>query len=114
MQAVKPLNITPKRLEALRYLADHPCGVYVCGLAVAILTSKWRREHQSGYTAQQATRAGAGYATPLIKAGLASQRDTEFGWGIVSITEAGRGVLAAAACVDCPPHNPALPVVPIL
>ena len=90
------LNITPKRLEALRYLADRPDGVYVCALAHAVLTSQWRREHRSGFTAQQATRSGAGYATPLIEAGLVRKRDAEFGWGIVSITDAGRAAIAHA------------------
>lgn len=96
MQSSKPFNLTAKRLEALRYLADHPRGVYVSGLAEAILTSQWRREHQSGFTAQQATRSGAGYALPLIKAGLVSKRDTDYGWGVVSITDAGLSAITRA------------------
>ena len=96
MQPKKPFNITPKRLEALRFLADHSRGVYVSYIADAILTSQWRRDHKSGFTAQQATRSGAGYATPLIEAGLVEKRDTDYGWGIVSITDAGRAAIAHA------------------
>lgn len=96
MQANKPIKVTAKRLEALRYLADHPGGVYVCAIAHAILTSQWRRDHQSGFTAQQATRSGAGYVMPLIEAGWVKKRDTDFGWGIVSITESGLAAIKEA------------------
>ena len=46
------------------------------------------------YGSQQATRTGAGCAVPLIKAGLVSKRDRTYGWGDVTITSAGRKLLA--------------------
>jgi len=87
------LNITPTRLKALQYLATKPNGVYVSALADEILTSEYRRQRKYGFSAQQATRSGAGYAVPLIRAGLVMKRDTDFGWGMVFITEAGRQVI---------------------
>lgn len=90
----KPLNITPTRHKALEYLAGKPGGVYVSALADEILTSEYRREIKSGFTAQQSTRSGAGLAVPLIRAGLVHKRDTQYGWGIVSITDAGQKLVA--------------------
>lgn len=89
------LNLTPTRIKALEYLADKPGGVYVSGLADAVLTSEYRRKAKYGFSAQQATRSGAGCAVPLIKAGLVCKRNTDYGWGIVSLTEAGHAALAA-------------------
>lgn len=102
----KELNITPTRLKALQYLATKPDGVYVCALADQILTSEYRRKIKSGFTAQQATRSGAGCAVPLIRAGLARKRDTTYGWGIVSITDAGLKVLAEHEAADDPAKQP--------
>ena len=90
----RKFNLTPKRIEALRFLEGRQGGVYVSLLADALLTSEYRRKVGSGFAAQQATRSGAGYAVPLIKAGLVSKKATPFGWGVVSITEAGRKVLS--------------------
>lgn len=94
MSDMKPLNITPKRLEALRFLVNHPRGVCVAHLADEILTSKYRLSINSGFSRQQATRSGSGCATPLIKAGLVSVRYQTQGWGDVAITNAGRELLA--------------------
>lgn len=102
----KDLNITPKRLLALKYLADKPNGVYVCGLADAILTSEWRREHKTGFSAQQATRSGAGYAIPLINAGLVRKQRTDYGWGMVFLTDAGHKVIAAHDAANNPANQP--------
>lgn len=88
-----PLNITPTRLKALEFLAGKPEGVYVSALADEILTSEYRRQIKSGFAAQQSTRSGAGYATPLIRAGLVKKRATTYGWGIVSITPEGLKIL---------------------
>ena len=90
----KSLNITPTRLKALKFLASKTGGVYVSALADAILTSEYRRKIKSGFTAQQSTRSGAGCAVPLIRAGLVQKRATTYGWGIVSITDAGLKLLA--------------------
>lgn len=90
----KELNITPTRLKALQYLATKPDGVYVRALANQLLVSEYRRNIKSGFSAQQATRSGAGCAVPLIRAGLLVKRDTEYGWGIVSITDAGLKIVA--------------------
>lgn len=86
-----PLNLTDKRLECLRYLARKKNPVYVSALADAVVP----RGSRYGYTAQMATRTGAGVAWPLIRAGLVSRRSTEYGWGTVAITDAGLEVLAA-------------------
>lgn len=90
----KALNITPTRQKALEYLAGKPSGVYVSALADEILTSEYRRKIKSGFTAQQSTRSGAGLAVPLIRAGLVQKRDTTHGWGMVSLTDAGRKLVA--------------------
>lgn len=95
-------NLTPTRIKALEYLADKPDGVYVSGLADAVLTSEYRRKSNYGFSAQQATRSGAGCAVPLIKAGLVRKRDTEYGWGIVSLTDAGRAALASNKAANDP------------
>ena len=92
----KPLNITPKRLEALRFLASRPNGVRVAMLAHEVLVrySCSMPIRIIPYSSQQATRTGAGCAVPLIKAGLISKRDRTFGWGDVKITSAGLQLLA--------------------
>ncbi len=95
-------NLTPTRIKALEYLADKPDGVYVSGLADAVLTSEYRRKANYGFSAQQATRSGAGCAVPLIKAGLVRKRNTEYGWGIVSLTDAGHAALAAHKAANDP------------
>lgn len=85
----KQFNLTPKRVDALRFLRSRPSGVYVRMLAQEVLVGEYRRRVNSGFSAQQATRSGAGYAVPLIKAGLVKKEATTYGWGIVSITAAG-------------------------
>jgi len=92
---IKQLNITPTRHKALEYLAGRPGGVYVGALADHVLTSEYRRQIKSGFTAQQSTRSGAGLAVPLIRAGLVHKRNTTYGWGIVSLTDAGHKLVAA-------------------
>lgn len=82
-------HLTPKRIEALRLLRSRTAGVYVRMLAQEVLVGEYRRRINSGFSAQQATRSGAGYAVPLIKAGLVKKEATTYGWGIVSITAAG-------------------------
>jgi hypothetical protein len=88
------LNLTPTRLKALQYLASKPAGVYVSALADEVLTSQYRQTISSGFKAQRATQAGAGCAVPLIRAGLVHKQHTTYGWGIVSITDAGLKLLA--------------------
>lgn len=91
---LKELNITPTRLKALQYLATKPDGVYVRALADQLLVSEYRRKVRIRFSAQQATRSGAGCAVPLIRAGLVRKRDADYGWGIVSITDAGLKIVA--------------------
>lgn len=96
--AKKVINLTDKRIEALRWLATLKEPVYVCGLAEQCIPRDRLFEHstrQLSRTAQMATRAGAGYAIPLIKAGLVKYHRKTYGWGQVSITPEGRKVLAA-------------------
>ena len=90
----KKLNITPTRLKALQFLATVPNGVYVSALADKVLTSEYRRNNNYGFAAQQATRSGAGCAVPLIRAGLVRKQTTQYGWGLVSITDAGLKLLS--------------------
>jgi hypothetical protein len=94
MAVTKKFNLTPTRIKALRLVKDRPGGVYVRLLAQELLTSEYRQRVGSGFAAQQATRSGAGYAVPLIKAGLLNKHATTYGWGRVSITEAGLKVLS--------------------
>lgn len=82
------MNLTTTRLAALRYLALRAAPVYVCALADEAAPRVGR-----GYSRQQATRTGAGIARPLIVAGLAAYHDASHGWGLVSLTDAGRKVL---------------------
>ena len=98
-------NLTPTRIKALEYLVDKPDGVYVSGLADAVLTSEYRRKSNYGFSAQQATRSGAGCAVPLIKAGLVRKRNTQYGWGIVSLTEAGHAALASHKATQDPANQ---------
>lgn len=95
----KGLNITPKRIEALRWVKDHP-GHYVDALATAVLTSVRRRDNGSGYKAQMATRAGAGCVTPLIKIGLVAKERTDYGWGKVTLTDQGKSLVDTIDAVE--------------
>lgn len=90
----RKFNLTPTRIKALRFVKGRSGGVYVSLLAQELLTSEYRQRVGSGFSAQQATRSGAGYAVPLIKAGLLTKHATTYGWGRVSITEAGLKVLS--------------------
>lgn len=83
-----------------------PNGCYVSHIAESILTSDYRKEMKSGFAAQQATRSGAGYAIPLIKAGLLRKNRTTYGWGTVSITEAGLTALAEHKAAQDPANLP--------
>lgn len=117
----KSFNLTPKRIEALRFLRSRPSGVYVRMLAQEVLVGEYRRRINSGFSAQQATRSGAGCAVPLIKAGLVKKEATTFGWGIVSITDAGIKALddldsqqqsldaVLGRCIDTGKDEPQLP-----
>lgn len=90
-------NLTEIRLEALRYLAKQDDLVYVCALANKVFPRKSYTEGQRGpsYWPQQATRAGAGCARPLIENGLVRMANRPHGWGVVGITQHGRDVLTA-------------------
>lgn len=92
----KPLNITPKRLAALRFLASKKGSVRVSMLADEVLhrQSRFDPARELGYSRQQATRTGAGCAVPLIKAGFVAKEYQTYGWGNVSITQAGLDLLA--------------------
>lgn len=88
----RPLNLTPKRIEALRLIRDNP-GCYVCLIANRLLAG----DRKSGLWAQQATRSGAGYCIKLEKAGLVDiNRHTEHGFGKVTLTQYGHQALEAA------------------
>lgn len=102
------LNLTSKRIQALELVAGikDPRGCYVSHISEKILTSEYRKEIKSGFAAQQATRSGAGYAVPLIKAGLLRKHRTTYGWGTVSITEAGLKALAEHHAAQNPANMP--------
>ena len=93
MCATQKFDLTITRLQALRFVAMHPQGAYVCAVAHEVLTSQSRRDRQTCFSSQQATRSGTGYVMPLIDAGLLVKIDTEFGWGIVKITDAVRQII---------------------
>lgn len=85
-------NLTPKRLAALKLIAEHP-GCAVGFVAQNVLRSEYKVEKQVGLWAQQATRAGAAYCLALNAAGLVKLCRTEFGFGTVTLTEAGRAAI---------------------
>jgi hypothetical protein len=91
-QVTQELNLTPKRIAALMFLASHPRGVYVSYLAESVLSRPERKKH-GGYSSQMATRAGAGYVMPFIRAGIVERTTTDFGWGIVRLTMTGESLL---------------------
>ena len=102
------LNLTPKRIQTLELVAGirDPKGCYVSHIADVVLTSDYRKEKRHGFAAQQSTRSGAGYAIPLIKAGLLRKHRTTYGWGTVTITDAGRKVLADHKAANDPANMP--------
>jgi len=73
----KSFNLTPKRIEALRFLRSRPSGVYVRMLAQEVLVGEYRRRIKSGFSAQQAKRPGAGCAVPLIQSPAAQTRSLQ-------------------------------------
>lgn len=99
--AKKVINLTDKRVEILRWLAAQPNPVFVSGIAHVCMprgsysSRDERHTVKLQYTGQMATRAGAGAAIPLIKAGLVMYCNYAYGWGQVSISSEGRSVLAA-------------------
>ncbi len=91
---MKPLfMLTPKRLQALRYIQAHP-DCYVGAVADAVLTSEYRRQHKTGFWSQMATRSGAGYCQKLRDAGLITINVyTEHGYGTVRLTLLGENTI---------------------
>ena len=102
----KGLNLTPKRLQALQVVSACKEGCYVSHIADKVLTSEYRRKNNTGFWAQQATRSGAGYVIPMIKAGLLRKWRTEHGWGRVTLTDAGRKVLSDIDAANDPANQP--------
>ena len=91
---LKPLfNLTPKRLEALRFIQKHP-DCYVGAVAEAVLTGEYRRKHNTGFWSQMATRSGAGYCQKLRDAGLITINTlTDYGYGTVRLTLLGENTI---------------------
>jgi hypothetical protein len=102
------LNITPKRLKALELIAGSKDakGLIVGYIAQELLTGDYKQQTGRGLWPQQATRSGAGYVIPLVKAGLLRVWPESIGWGTVSITDAGRKVLAAHKAANDPANMP--------
>lgn len=87
-------TLTPKRLAALKLIRDVP-GCYVSHVAQSVLGDDYRRTVLHGFSAQQATRAGAAYCQALEAAGLVKiNRHTDCGYGTVTLTPAGEAALA--------------------
>lgn len=87
-------TLTPKRLAALKVIQGAP-GCYVSHVAQSVLGDDYRRTVLHGFTAQQATRAGAAYCQALEASGLVKiDRFTQYGYGTVTLTPAGRAALA--------------------
>lgn len=87
-------TLTPKRLAALKVIQGAP-GCYVSHVAQSVLGDDYRRTVLHGFTAQQATRAGAAYCQALEAAGLVKiNRHTDCGYGTVTLTPAGEAALA--------------------
>lgn len=84
-----PFNLTPNRLKALRFIADHPGWTADHLAAVVSPDKRWR--------AQGATRFGCSYAVALIRAGLV--RSVTFGvtagWAQLHLTAAGHAALSS-------------------
>lgn len=94
--ASKPLNITTKRLEVLRFLSKRQ-HYRVSALAEALSPRATPDAPWRSWTAQGAARWGGGLVAPLEKAGFVNvDRFVSSGVGMVSITEAGLRVLAEA------------------
>jgi hypothetical protein len=94
--APKPLNITAKRLEVLRFLSKRQ-HYRVSSLAEALSPRATPDAPWRSWTAQGAARWGGGVVAPLEKAKLVCvDRFVSSGVGMVRITEAGLKVLAEA------------------
>lgn len=96
------INLTPTRIRILEYLAGKPDGVYVSGLADDVIGRARSTVTLRRFKRQQATRLGAACAAPLIRAGLVRKIDTEYGWGMVTLTRAGREALRAHQAANDP------------
>lgn len=85
----KNLTLTAKRIEAIEFIIKHP-NCFVGYVAENVLAQKRTR-----LWSQAATRMGAAYCIQLETMGLvAIDRHTEFGYGRVSVTDAGRQAVA--------------------
>lgn len=98
---LKPLfNLTPKRVEALRFIQKHP-DCYVGAVAEAVLVGEYRRKNNSGFWSQMATRSGAGYCQKLRDAGLITiNTHTDYGYGRVRLTQFGEDTLKDSDSLD--------------
>lgn len=85
-------NMTPKRLAALKLIAEHP-GCPVGYVAQHVLCGEWKTENGHRLWPQQATRAGAAYCLALKGAGLVTIKRAEIGFGDVTLTDAGRAAI---------------------
>jgi DNA-binding MarR family transcriptional regulator len=98
----KSINLTPTRMRVLEYLASKPSGVYVSGLADEVIGAARKDAQKRRFKRQQATRLGAACAAPLVRAGLLRKIETDYGWGMVALTEAGRAALRAHQAANDP------------
>ena len=97
----KFLNMTPKRIEVLRYIMVNP-GAGVRNVAYEIIQSdRWsKRGSTSEPAAEMAMRAGAAYVSPMINVGLIHREPTTINWGMVSLTEAGINLVETINAVE--------------
>ena len=88
-------NLTSKRIEALRLISARP-GIRCDTLADTVMPRLGRSGNVIGFTAQGATRTGAGYCIALEKAGLIKINTymVRGGYGECFITDAGLDALA--------------------
>jgi len=95
----KPFNLTPKRLSALRLIQQRP-GCYlrelidICDRQVSPINESrtWSGFDRNGTGKQAATRWGASYARPLVKAGLVQEQFAVPGGARLYLTPLGRRV----------------------
>lgn len=94
------INLTPKRLRALRLIQQRP-GMHVCGLievcdrveASWSQSGDWSGFDRASTGAQAATQWGAAYSKPLIEAGLVRIEYCTPKYGRLYLTSEGRAAI---------------------
>lgn len=90
-------TITPTRIKALRYIAEHP-GCLVGAVAQAVLARSISDGTKRAMWSQAATRNGAGYCKQLAEMGLVTIETFKVrsGYGHVTLSATGHQAVAAA------------------